>query len=183
MKKFKPLIIILNLLLVTGYFAFAVIQKEETLDKGKLVLLRLAPVDPRSLMQGDYMRLDYEVNSLDSIIEGRVGRFSKMPTTKATLDTFKKRGYCIVKLDGKGAASRQRLQADILPLKPDEIPIKYFSSGDGYMLQMHIGAESYFFEEGQAKKFEVARYGGIKVDDAGNSVLVGLYDKNHKLIH
>jgi uncharacterized membrane-anchored protein len=51
------------------------------------------------------------------------------------------------------------------------------------MLQMHIGAESYFFEEGQAKKFEVARYGGIKVDDAGNSVLVGLYDKNHKLIH
>ncbi len=26
-----------------------------------MVLLRLAPVDPRSLMQGDYMRLNYEL--------------------------------------------------------------------------------------------------------------------------
>ena len=30
-------------------------QKEQLLDHGKVVLLPLAPVDPRSLMQGDYI--------------------------------------------------------------------------------------------------------------------------------
>ncbi|MFX7329222.1 GDYXXLXY domain-containing protein, partial [Acinetobacter baumannii] len=34
-------------------------QKEMLLKEGQLVLLPLAPVDPRSLMQGDYMALRY----------------------------------------------------------------------------------------------------------------------------
>jgi len=32
---------------------------EHAMGSGEVVLLELAPVDPRSLMQGDYMRLDY----------------------------------------------------------------------------------------------------------------------------
>lgn len=37
---------------------------ERILSMGQPVLLRLAPVDPRSLMQGDYMRINYEVTRL-----------------------------------------------------------------------------------------------------------------------
>jgi uncharacterized membrane-anchored protein len=47
--------ILLNLLLLLGYFNWSALQKEETLAKGRLVLLELAPVAPRSLMQKDYM--------------------------------------------------------------------------------------------------------------------------------
>ena len=36
-----------------------VYQKEQHLSNGEVVLLELAPVDPRSLMQGDYMRLRF----------------------------------------------------------------------------------------------------------------------------
>jgi uncharacterized membrane-anchored protein len=48
--------ILLNLLLLLGYFNWSALQKEETLAKGRLVLLELVPVAPRSLMQKNYMR-------------------------------------------------------------------------------------------------------------------------------
>ncbi|MEY4484068.1 MAG: hypothetical protein RL693_1520, partial [Verrucomicrobiota bacterium] len=38
-----------------------IFQKEQTLANGRQVFLKLAPVDPRSLMQGDYMSLRYEI--------------------------------------------------------------------------------------------------------------------------
>ena len=45
-----------------------------------------------------------------------------------------------------------------------------------------LGAESFFFEEGQAQRFASAEYGVLHVDEAGNSVLVGLADENGTLI-
>ena len=66
MKKYSRILIIANLLLLLGYFNWSVFKKEQTLKDGQLVLLHLAPVDPRSLMQGDYMRLNYEINSSPS---------------------------------------------------------------------------------------------------------------------
>ena len=38
-----------------------IMQREHLLNDGKLVLLELAPVDPRSLMQGDYMALRFKI--------------------------------------------------------------------------------------------------------------------------
>ena len=49
----------LGLLLALGGPTTAVLQKERLLRQGRPVLLELAPRDPRSLMQGDYMDLDY----------------------------------------------------------------------------------------------------------------------------
>ena len=34
-------------------------QREQLLGSGRVVILELAPVDPRSLMQGDYMALTF----------------------------------------------------------------------------------------------------------------------------
>lgn len=41
-----------------------VMNYEAVTERGRYVLLRLAPLDPRSLMQGDYMRLNYEVTGI-----------------------------------------------------------------------------------------------------------------------
>ena len=41
---------------------------------------------------------------------------------------------------------------------------------------INIGAESYFFQEGHAERYERAKYGAVKIDKSGNSLLVGLYD-------
>ncbi|WP_118972841.1 GDYXXLXY domain-containing protein [Taibaiella koreensis] len=161
MKKYRPLLILLNLLLILLLFNRAVFKKERTLTAGQLVLLELAPVDPRSLMQGDYMRLNYAISG--------TGYDPGIPP----------RGYFVVQLDQDGVATKVRIQAAKEPLSPGELLLHYKFAGDR---SIYIGAESYFFEEGQASRFAEAKFGGLKVDKNGNSILVGLYDGQHHLL-
>src|SRR5690606_728523 len=156
MKKYKWIIVLLNLVLLLVYFNHSITKKEELLKDGQLILLELAPVDPRSLMQGDYMTLRYKIS-------GDID-FDNMP----------KRGYCVVRLESSGIANKIRFQKDLTPLNEGEHLIE-FTSSDKW--NVNIGAESYFFHEGQAEKYEKAKYGGVKIDKNGNSLLIGLYDE------
>nr|WP_299340200.1 GDYXXLXY domain-containing protein [Allomuricauda sp.] len=157
MKRYRWLVIFLNLLVLLVFFTSSILKKEEILSEGKLILLELAPVDPRSLMQGDYMRLRYAIS--DNIYP----------------DSIPKRGFCVVKLDSNGVAQRVRLQKEREPFKTDEHIIEYTAHE---WMGINVGAESYFFQEGEAEKYENAAYGGIKVDGQGNSILIGLFDEN-----
>ena len=160
MKKYKNTIILVNLVVLLLLFNKSVLHKETTLAKGKLVLLKLAPVDPRSLMQGDYMRLRYAIaRNVDKDIA--------------------KRGYCIVKLDDNGIAKRMRFEDYINPKTNDEYAIRYNKIR---FRTIDIGAASFFFQEGKGEKYEKAEYGGLMIDDNGKSILVGLYDKALKKI-
>lgn len=165
MKKYKWLIILLNLIIVLVLFNKSVVKKESLLANGELVLLELTPVDPRSLMQGDYMILRYAIS--DNTNDNYDSKNSS------------KRGFCVVTLDENGVAKRERLQDDKTPLKENEHLIKYNArQWNG----INIGAESFFFQEGTAEKYEKAKYGGLKIDKEGNSLLIGLYDENRKKI-
>lgn len=161
MKKYIIPIIILNLLLALVYINHSVTKKEKLLKEGRLVLLELAPVDPRSLMQGDYMALRYKISS-------------NIPA-----DSLKKRGYCVVTLDARDIVKDVRYQSEITPTRSNEYPIAYTRSN---RWNINIGAESFFFQEGKAKKYEKAKYGGLKIDKNGNSLLIGLYDENLRKI-
>lgn len=161
MKKYSRILIIANLILLLGYFNWSVYQKEQTLKDGQLVLLQLAPVDPRSLMQGDYMRLNYKEASSDLI-------------DKQT-DT---RGYAILRTDSNQIGKIVRLQNTLEPVNGNELVIKYKIINR----RLFLGAESFFFEEGQDTLYQKAVYGGLKVDDKGQSLLVGLYDEDFHLI-
>ena len=160
MKTKKGLLILLNLVLLLGFFNWSVLEKERTLANGRFLLLKLAPVDPRSLMQGDYMRLNYAI--------------SQVPQP----DSLPSRGYVVVRVDADSVAHLVRYQPEKTPLAAGEQLIKYHKAD----WAVHIGAESYFFEEGQGDLFAEAEFGGLKVDAQGNSILVGLYTKDHRLI-
>lgn len=160
MKKYKIIIIFINLIIILVLFNNSVIEKERILKNGKLILLELAPKDPRSLIQGDYMDLRYKIS------------------TGIKTDNISKRGYCVLKIDSLGVADRVRLQNNIIPKNSNESLIEYTSNS----FNINIGAESYFFEEGQQKKYEKAKYGAVKIDEKGNSILIGLYDINRKKI-
>ncbi len=162
MVKIRPWVVPLNLLVLLAYMGYAVYSKEKLLEEGTLILLELAPVDPRSLMQGDYMRLNYAVSVPDSSAE-----------------SLPKRGYCVVELDAAGVAHRKRFQEEKQPLGTGEYLIRYNRPRHA----VNIGAESFFFEEGKAGDFAGARYGGIRTDPSGNTILIGLFDKNRKQIH
>jgi len=161
MKKYKWPLIILNLLIVLVYINYTIGQKEKLLHDGQLVLLELAPVDPRSLMQGDYMALRYSISQ------------------ELRDHDFPKRGYCVVTLDSIGVAHRVRLQETTSPKNDGEYLIEYTSPNQW---NINIGAESYFFQEGDAEKYEDAKYGGVKIDENGNSLLIGLYDEHQNKI-
>ena len=161
MKKYSRILIIVNLILLLGYFNWSVYQKEQTLKDGQLVLLQLAPVDPRSLMQGDYMRLNYKEASSD-LLDEQTGT----------------RGYAILRTDSNQVGEIVRLQNTLEPINDNELVIKYKIINR----RLFVGAESFFFEEGQDTLYQKAVYGGLKVDDKGQSLLVGLYDKDFLLI-
>ena len=161
MKKYKWFIILINLIILIFYFNNSVYQKEKILDNGKLMLLKLAPVDPRSLMQGNYMSLRYDINN-----------------NNINTDKIKKRGFCVVTLGQNNVAQLVRVQNNLTPLKNNEYLIKY-TLADG---SLNLGAESFFFQEGESEKYEAGKYGALKVDENGNSVLIGLYNDNFKEI-
>ncbi|MBI3926776.1 MAG: GDYXXLXY domain-containing protein [Armatimonadetes bacterium] len=131
-----------------------IVQKEHLLRVGQAVYLQLAPVDPRSLMQGDYMRLEFAIaRDLD-------------------LNTTPARGHLVLSANPRGVARRLRIHQGER-LAEDEFLLR-FRKKDWRVL---VAADSYFFQEGQADRFALARYAEIRVTPSGDSVLVGLLDE------
>ena len=131
-------------------------KKEMTLHVGRTMLLELAPVDPRSLMQGDYMALRY-----------KIARDMKA-------DSMPKDGALVVSLDDNGVATFKRVHVSGVPLAAGEYLLRYRVRAKG----IRLGAESFFFQEGHAKYYDSAKYGELRVADSGDNVLVGLRGRN-----
>lgn len=157
MSKTKKIILAINLLLVLVFFVLSVLSKEATLANSRQILVQLAPVDPRSLMQGDYMALNYSIT-------GRIW------------DNGGK--YVVVKVDDDNVATFVRQQND-KTLNDGELLIRWTTNKRG---RKSIGADNYFFQEGTGDKYAVAHYGLLRVDSDGNCVLVGLCDREKQLI-
>ncbi|MBZ4331239.1 GDYXXLXY domain-containing protein [Corallococcus interemptor] len=149
-----------GLALVFVALAFLVVQKETVLARGQPVLLRLAPVDPRSLIQGDYMVLDYAINQ-----GWREGR-----------EQPQEDGNVVLRLDEHNVGEFVRYEPPASTLAPGEVRLRFRIRNS----QMRLGAEAFFFQEGHAERYANARYGELRVTDNGTSVLVGLRDENYQ---
>jgi uncharacterized membrane-anchored protein len=137
-----------------------VVHKERLLAGGTPVLLELAPVDPRSLIQGDYMRLDYAITRqiADSV--------ERWPRT----------GEIVVALDENGVARLVRRHDGRTPLGPREYLLTYRRRRGG----IRVGTDAFHFQEGHMRHYLGARYGELRVSPSGTSVLVGLRDSTRK---
>ena len=150
----RKLIALIAGLAVLAIVNFGLYQRELLLTRGRIVLLELAPVDPRSLMQGDYMRLNFAIAN-QAFPFGR---------RNALAD-----GHIIVALDSRWVGRFRRLD-DGRPLAPGEIALRYRVRGG----QPNFATNAYFFEEGQAAAYEGAAYGEFRVGDDGEMILTGL---------
>ncbi len=164
MNRISTWLVIAGALLVLGVANFTIWQRQQVVDNGQPILLELRPVDPRSLIQGDFMALAYAE--------------SVFPPADARPE-LPQRGSFIVVLDARNVATFARLDDGGTP-GPDEARIRYKLVDR--LGGIKLGAESFFFEEGQAARYASAEYGVLHVDESGNSVLVGLADENGSLI-
>jgi uncharacterized membrane-anchored protein len=155
--KLRLLILWLVTLGVLVFVNYGIYGKEQLIRNGEPVLLELAPVDPRSLLQGDYMALRY---AIAADLEER-----DLPW----------RGALVIRLDENNVAHFVRIE-DGTPLAPDERLIKYYR----HEWTLALGATSYFFQEGTADLYTNAAYGELRVDAAGNSILIGLRDADRQ---
>ncbi|MEZ7008273.1 GDYXXLXY domain-containing protein [Aeromonas veronii] len=160
----RQLALLLSGLAILAGINATVWRYEYAMSSGEVVLLRLAPVDPRSLMQGDYMRLNYEI-----------ARELTSRDARATQD--KGSDTLVIRLDAHQVAT---LVADG---KPDRL------ASDERLLQVHqserqwqIGPDAYFFEEGTGEQYEAARYGEFRLQADGKTLLVGLRDEAYQPI-
>ncbi|HHQ4940383.1 TPA: GDYXXLXY domain-containing protein [Aeromonas veronii] len=160
----RQLALLLSGLAILAGINATVWRYEHAMSSGEVVLLRLAPVDPRSLMQGDYMRLNYE------IARELTSRDARATQNKGS-DTL------VIRLDAHQVAS---LVADG---KPDRL------ASDERLLQVHqserqwqIGPDAYFFEEGSGEQYEAACYGEFRLQADGKTLLVGLRDEAYQPI-
>ncbi len=151
---------LLGAVLVLGALNASILGKERIKRNGEVVYLQLAPVDPRSLMQGDYMALRFAlVQQLDKAVaenarEGEVRRAD-------------------VVLAANGVATL----AD--GASPATLQLRYRIRHG----QVWLGTNAFFFQEGDAERFGAARYGEFRVDRAsGEAVLVGLRDESLKAL-
>jgi len=127
---------------------------------GQTMLLQLRPVDPRALMLGDYMTLGYDSAAFPKSSKG-------LPA----------QGTVILKLDDNNVGTFAR-RDDGAELMGGEIRVKYaLKRGEA-----NFGSARFYFQEGTAKTYEVARYGVFKVSNAGHMILVDMAGENYKVL-
>jgi uncharacterized membrane-anchored protein len=156
MTNARNTLITAGLLLALGAPTAMVVDKERVLAAGTPVLLELAPVDPRSLIQGDYMALNYALTR--QLADSQQG----WPRT----------GRIVVALDERGVARFVRRYEPGAALGPGEHLLLYRSRGG----RLRVGTDAFYFQEGHAPRYRGARYGELRVSPSGTSVLVGLRD-------
>ena len=137
----------------------AIWQKERQLAEGTVVFLELAPVDPRSLMQGDYMALRFR------IADQALPRFG-MPGDSAD-------GHLVVTLDERRVAAYRRTRGPE-PLQAGELLLRYRVRNG----QAKFATNAYFFQEGTAQRYAPARFGEFRVAPDGELLLTGLRDRD-----
>jgi len=155
----KAIVLIAGLLILIGVSA-AIYNKEMLLVTGRVVYLELAPVDPRSLMQGDYMALRFKTAN------DAFGNSQGLQTTKSD-------GRIVLSLDEKGVGTFKRLDTGS-PLAANEVVMRY-------RIREHkpkFATNAFFFQEGHAMDYSKARYGEFRVAGSGECILTELRDEN-----
>lgn len=151
---------LLTLLVANG----AIWQKQALIAQGRPVFLALAPVDPRSLLQGDYMRLNFGPAGLDD-----------SPLLQSPGST---RPKAVARIDARGVAIVQRGQRPDRALAADELLIELTPKDGRWMLV----TDAWFFREGDGERWALARFGEFRVLPDGRALLVGMADADLKPI-
>ena len=155
--------VLVGAVLVFGLVNWDVRGKEQVIAHGQRILVPLVPVDPRSLMQGDYVALRFDMPvGVSQQLEA-----SLAPTARVRAS-----------VNAEGVASVHALVAAGARPAPGEVvlPLKRLKG------RWVLVTDAYFFPEGQGAHFERAKFGDFRVLPDGRALLVGLADAERQAI-
>jgi uncharacterized membrane-anchored protein len=157
-----------SLIVVLALVNWSIFAREKQLAEGGTIYLELAPVDPRSLMQGDYMALRFR-------LPGQVSRaLSRRENSEdRRRDETASDGYVVVRLDERNIASFAGLYENQI-LSEEEVVVRYRVRNG----EVRIATDAFFFQEGHGEYYESARYGQFRINDKGELLLTAMYDEN-----
>lgn len=163
----------------------AIRDQEQHLAQGRKLLLALEPVDPRSIMQGDYMRIRLTIQEQISaqlpleqqwqglailrLDQDQIGHFVRLVEITSLQRQIWPNWFA--------AKSQQDRVAEAMngaASKDDEVDylaIQFVVRDGQVQLANH---DSFFFQQDQADHYQQATYGVYKVNQQGDLLLVDL---------
>jgi uncharacterized membrane-anchored protein len=154
--RMDRLLMLAGAVLVFGVVNWQIASKERLRTGGQTIYLEMAPRDPRSPMQGDYMALDFKLAS-------QIGD-ALNPETEGPQ-------VAILQLDARRVGSFSRLDNGG-PLNPGEMRFR-FRFRDA---QVWLGTNAFFMQEGDGNRYSPAHFGEFHVSESGEALLVDLRD-------
>lgn len=136
----------------------AIAQKERLIARGEPLRVALAPADPRSLMQGDFMRLAF-----------------RLPSAVNDIPMDEGPPAVVFQRDASGVSRALRVERDgaaPTALGAGELRVYLVRKSGSWTLV----TDAWFFREGDGARFEAARFGEFRVQSDGRALLVGLLD-------
>jgi uncharacterized membrane-anchored protein len=152
-------------ILSLGAANYDVMKKEQVITGGQKIYIALAPRDPRSLLQGDYMALNF-------------GFPRDIQTALDKDDLLHQSVTVVAALDSKGVATVLRvidptaLEASALPSGQIRLPLK--RKGGQWVLV----TDAFYFPEGRGEPFKQAKFGEFRALADGRALLVGMADES-----
>ncbi len=168
-------IAILSLILILGGVNWSIYNKEAQLATGAIAYLKLRPVDPRSLMQGDYMALRFEM--ADKIIEQLPKKLTDKKWSRQN-NIAATSGSIVVSLNKQKVASYKSLYKEGMTLASNEMKMQYRVRNG----RVKFATNAFFFEEGTASSYEKAKYGQFRVNQKGELLLTAMYGEKLNLL-
>lgn len=154
----KPFVIAAMVLqvVVLGFIAG---EREWVVRTGRTVFLRTAPVDPRDVMRGDYVRLNYEMSRVPRSLCRGVLAVTNAPDETTSRDM---KVYALLRED-EGDVVELTALSDEPPGDGLFIRGRTDGSWDG-RVAVRYGLEAYFMEQGKGQELEQGRLrDGIQV--------------------
>jgi uncharacterized membrane-anchored protein len=145
MRKIFIVLAVLMQILVLAYMAG---EREYILRTGKIIYLRTAPIDPRDLFRGDYVRLNYEISNIPA---------KNLPGGGDAVILKGEKVYAILKEGADGlceleSISKKKPQSGIY--LTGRSPYDYRYRRFGQSMTVNYGIEAYFVQQGKGREIE-----------------------------
>lgn len=156
MRNKKMIILLVSCLVI---LTMLILKNEKHLQQSKSIFIALEPVDPRSLLQGDYMLLRYNLQwSAEKNLENQIQNRRKF--------------LAYVQLDENNQVIKTQLN-DQIGFKP-----LWLTNPNNQLAQLYPAANSFLFAEGLAHCYADAQYAELKVNQRGEVMLFDLRGEN-----